>query len=200
MGRMAILLFVIILISESLLAGALILSLVKPSVRVWPPSRRSSWQQFLALTLNHVAKICTIPLGILDWNSFVLNHWLRFVFGGISVASGLLFALWGTWSLGIDMSVGVEGKLIKTGAYKYSRNPQYVGWCVFFVGYALICNSLLTFIATVIGAFLYYIVSFVEEPWLRERYGSQYEEYKSQVPRYIGSLKRKARHMSRPHA
>ena len=193
---MTIILFIIILISESFLAGVLMLSAAKQHVHIWPPSQGLGWRQFLALTLNHLAKICTFFLGIFDWDSFVLNHWLRFVFGGILVASGLLLALWGTWSLGIKMSVGTRGKLIKTGAYQYSRNPQYVGWCAFFVGYALICNSSLTLIATVIGALLYYAASFAEETWLEKRYGSQYDEYKSQVPRFIGLFRRKANHVS----
>ena len=188
---MATILFIFVLLGESFLAGILILSLTTPHGRVWPPSQRLGWQQYLALALNHVTKICTFFLGIFDWDSFVLNHWLKFVLGGILVVSGLLFALWGTWSLGINMSVGSGGRLVKTGAYRYSRNPQYVGWCTLFVGYALICNSSLTIIATAIGASLYCAASFAEEAWLKERYGSQYEEYRLQVPRYIGLLRRK---------
>jgi len=186
MVRMVLFLFITILISELLLAGVLILSFLNSDMRVWPPSQNPGLLQFLALAFNHTAKVCTIPLGILDWNSCIMNHWLRFVFGALFIATGILFALWGTRSLGTQMSWGKEDRLITSGAYRYSRNPQYVGWGTFFIGYALVCNSLLTFITTAVGLMLYFTASFVEEPWLSERYGSQYEKYKSQVPRFIG--------------
>ncbi len=38
----------------------------------------------------------------------------------------------------------------------------------------------------VLACLLFCLVPFIEEPWLRDRYGSAFDEYAAQVPRFVG--------------
>ena len=177
--------FVVVVICEVLIGWALILTIMVPRLRIWPPPGKRSWQYWYTWILTIISSLGTLILGVLDWNQFVFDHQLRFVPAGVGMVLGLALALWGVRSLGLHTTRGLEGDFVTTGAYRYSRNPQYVGDIVFFAGYALLCNSSLTFLTTALGIVLFLLTPFSEEPWLRERFGEQYDDYVAQVPRYV---------------
>ena len=178
-------LFLTTVVCELLLGGSLVLTIAVPSKRVWPPPSKRSWQYYYTWGLTIAATAGTLALGVLDWDSFVLDHWLRFPVGGGLILFGTAFALWGVWSLGVHQTLGLEGRLVTNGAYRYSRNPQYVGDILILVGYALVTNSTLTTITALLGMAWFFLAPFTEEPWLRERFGAEYEEYVQRVPRFI---------------
>jgi len=60
-----------------------------------------------------------------------------------------------------------------------------VGDILILVGYALVTNSTLTTITALLGMAWFFLAPFTEEPWLRERFGAEYEEYVQRVPRFI---------------
>jgi protein-S-isoprenylcysteine O-methyltransferase Ste14 len=190
---LARLVFSITLLGEVFLAAAFVLTIVKPSVRVWPPPSRYSWQFRYVWGLNLVSMLGGFALGVIDWNSFVFDHWLRFPLGLVLAAAGLTLVSWGTSTLSMHTTLGLEGALIASGAYRYSRNPQYIGYMAFFAGYALICNSTLTWIVSLLGIALFGITPFAEEPWLHKRFGERYEDYMKRVPRFLGAPRRSAR-------
>jgi len=100
--------FRVTVISEVLLGGGLILTLIKPRLRIWPPPERRSWQYAYTWMLTIVSALGMMALGILDWDSFVFGHWVRFVLGGGLFCHGLAFALWGMRSLGIHATQGLK--------------------------------------------------------------------------------------------
>jgi len=166
----------------------LIVSIAKPELRFWPPPDRPSWRYELmriAGVLGPLSIAGVLVLGVLDWDSFSWRHWSRFVVGGLLFASGGTFALWGFCGLGVRASQGLGGPLLAFGAYRYSRNPQYVGAVAGLFGYSLICNSALALIAWTLWSSWYLLAPFAEEPWLRERLGAPYGEYASKVRRFI---------------
>ena len=62
-----------------------LLSIVRPELSTWPPPRTSPWPRPVLVFVGPLFPIAVfgqLPLGILDWNSFVLDHWARFVAGG----------------------------------------------------------------------------------------------------------------------
>jgi protein-S-isoprenylcysteine O-methyltransferase Ste14 len=83
-------------------------------------------------------------------------------------------------------------KLVIVGAYRYVRNPMYLGfifgwiglWIVF--GKATLLAIVIAF-AVVLGVALFVVL--YEEPTLRRKFGSQYEEYCRHVPRWIPRLR-----------
>jgi len=161
------------------------LSIFRPEMRIWPPPRRDSWQYVYNGVASFTGLLGLVALGIIDWNSFALHHWARFLVGGLLMACGF-FALWGYLTLGVHASEGLGGNLVTTGPYRYSRNPQYVGAILAVLGYAIICNSILALITALLVSGWFVLVPFAEESWCREHLGTAYEEYAAKVPRFIG--------------
>jgi protein-S-isoprenylcysteine O-methyltransferase Ste14 len=166
----------------------LVLSIAKPRLRFWPPPPGPSWRREVtrvAGVLGPLSVVGMLALGVLDWDAFFWRHWSRFVVGGPLFVFGGAFALWGFFGLGVTASQGLGGPLLVSGAYRYSRNPQYVGTVAGLLGYGLICNSTLALTAVALSSSWYLLAPFAEEPWLRERLGAPYLEYVANVRRYL---------------
>jgi protein-S-isoprenylcysteine O-methyltransferase Ste14 len=174
--------FVALLVLGIVLVG----SIVWPERRVWPPPGRHSWQYRLVWTLIDVATLGILVVGVLDWNTFVFDHWLRLPIGAAVALGGGAFALWGIRHLSWHASLGLEAELVRTGPYRWTRNPQYVGDIVMLVGWGIVFNSLATWILCALGIAWFATAPISEEPWLREQYGEPYEDYRREVPRFLG--------------
>ncbi len=161
-------------------------SVLRPHQRVWPPPGATSWQYYYSLTLSLIWMLVFLALGVLDWNSFVFEHWSRFVLGGAGIVSGAAVSQRAVSALSLHATSGLVGELVTTGPYRYSRNPQYVAYIAIVVGYAVLCNSDLCLAAAALAALSFLLGPFAEESWLRERLGDQFEAYASQVPRFLG--------------
>ncbi len=176
-------------IGSLLLSNALLIfSIARPELRFWPPPDQLSWRyQFTRVTgvLGPLTLVGVLVLGVLDWDSAVFWHSGRFLFGGVLLSCGGGFALWGYFGLGVRASQGRQEGLVAAGAYRYSRNPQYVGTIVGLLGYAVACNSALTLVTWALWSAWFVMAPFAEEPWLREQLGAPYDEYAAKVPRFI---------------
>jgi len=76
--------------------------------------------------------------------------------------------------------------VVRTGPYRFSRNPIYLAFSLLHLGIALWWNSLwllLTLFAAV--AFMSFVVIPREERYLEARFPSEYLLYKSSVPRWL---------------
>jgi protein-S-isoprenylcysteine O-methyltransferase Ste14 len=78
------------------------------------------------------------------------------------------------------------GKLSLSGPYRWSRNPQYVGWFLFLLGFALTDWSLWCLAAMSVVAIALHLLVLVEEEHLRRVFGDPYQEFCRRIPRYIG--------------
>ena len=77
-------------------------------------------------------------------------------------------------------------KLITTGLYAWSRNPIYLGFCLFNIGIGIASNSFWILITFIPGAFLvYYIAIAKEEAYLEEKFGDEYRNYVTRVRRWL---------------
>lgn len=76
--------------------------------------------------------------------------------------------------------------LVVFGLYRFSRNPMYVAVSVMLLGWALTFASagLLVYAVLVMLAFHLRVV-FGEEPWLARTHGSQWQQYRSAVRRWL---------------
>ena len=81
-------------------------------------------------------------------------------------------------------------ELVITGPYRSVRNPIYVGVLWIFLGHflwfgywALLIYTVLAFIGVHSFVVLY------EEPTLKRKFGSEYEEYLKRVPRWIPKVR-----------
>lgn len=103
----------------------------------------------------------------------------------------------GIMLLGMDLFrkfsrwLGSKTPGLKTdGLYRYSRNPQFVGYGLAILGYILAWWTPLAWIGLLAYAALAYAVTLIEEEHLTRVYGDSYREYCQRVPRYLGLPKR----------
>lgn len=177
--------FRVVVTAVVLNSATVVLSIVRPDMRVWPPPGRDSWQYVYNGVVSFTGLLGVVVLGIVDWNSFIFDHRARFLVGGMLIVSGS-FALWGYLTLGMHASQGLGGDLVTTGPYRYSRNPQYVGTIPALLGYAIVCNSALALATALLVSGWFVLVPFAEESWCREHLGAAYGEYAAKVPRFLG--------------
>ena len=77
-------------------------------------------------------------------------------------------------------------KLVVTGIYRYVRNPMISGVIALVAGQALLLGSVpLLLYALLIFAINAVYIPLSEEPGLRRRFGQSYDDYASEVPRWL---------------
>ncbi len=77
-------------------------------------------------------------------------------------------------------------RLVTSGAYRWTRNPQNLGWGLLCSGIAIMGRSWLA-VVLALGfwvLFHFYVVS--EEAFLEDRFGREYREYCRRTRRYFG--------------
>lgn len=121
---------------------------------------------------------------------------------------GITLALLGTllFSLAVRqfrslarMSGQKEDDLITGGVYRYSRNPQNVGWFLFLVGIGLFGNSAASLMLTLVFWLVLHIyLVATEEPHLTRVFGERYRRYLSATPRYLGFAKSSVSNLQKP--
>ena len=76
--------------------------------------------------------------------------------------------------------------IVRTGPYRFSRNPIYLAFSVFQLGIAIWVDSL-WLLATLVAAMalIHYVVIPREEQYLERRFGAQYLDYKASVRRWL---------------
>jgi len=77
-------------------------------------------------------------------------------------------------------------KLVTSGLFRFSRNPNYLGMAITLFGVSILTGSLVTFIFP----FLFIILTEIfviptEERTLEKKFGKRYLEYKKQVRRWL---------------
>jgi len=134
--------------------------------------------------------------------SSLYNLWPLQIEGTTALMSGLvLFAVGNILTLAgaiefrsIRKTSGMEvSELITTGIYRWSRNPQFLGFYLALLGISVLGRSRYALLLTAIAIICChcYIVT-VEEPYLERIFGKKYIAYKSKTPLYLGVPKGKA--------
>jgi len=77
------------------------------------------------------------------------------------------------------------GRLTVRGLYRWSRNPQYVGWGVGIIGYALTGWTAECLASLLLFAVMVHLFILVEEEHLGRTFGEDYGTFCRAVPRYI---------------
>lgn len=115
------------------------------------------------------------------------------------VIAGEALRLWGVAIAGSETrTTGPVGGtfLITTGPFAYVRNPLYVGNIMIYLGFGVMSYALfpwLTLAAYLFFATQYSMIVSLEELYLRNRFGAEYERYAKSVPRFLPSLRRFAK-------
>ncbi|WP_254538829.1 methyltransferase family protein [Halomarina litorea] len=166
----------------ALLAAAMVISIRAPNHRLWPPGDHD-WRFGLYLILSGVVTVTLGATAYLDWRHLSTVPSLLLPVGEFIAGLGLLVTVASMTDLGVRETSGLPGEFRTDGFYQYSRNPQIVGLLFTVGGLAVTGNSLLGAAMCITAAVWLVLMPFAEEPWLRDHYGDEYEQYREAVPR-----------------
>jgi protein-S-isoprenylcysteine O-methyltransferase Ste14 len=172
----------------------------KPSEKV--PTGKTSWHErrlhvvagalFAPLWFGGIFLYALFPTSI-QFLSIPVPDWFRLIMAGIAFV-GTLFALWGYRTLGknwvhaLDPSEFLKRKsetLVTGGAYRYVRNPIYLGMFTFVIALALVAANWLLLLPSLVVVTLVYMQIGNEEKMLIAKFGEQYRDYMNRTPRLI---------------
>ena len=114
-----------------------------------------------------------------------LPAWIRYGLGIPIVALSNIVVWSAVRKFGIAQTGGAEGTLKTDGLYRYSRNPQYVADALMVFGWLLLSSSAAAVPLGAVGILLLLFAPFAEEPWLRERFGREFDNYCAKTRRYF---------------
>jgi protein-S-isoprenylcysteine O-methyltransferase Ste14 len=150
-------------------ASAVFLVIAPGFVAGWVPWWISHWRvhaSFFGMPLFRWIGVLLIALGIIG----LLDCFLRFALQG----------------LGTPAPVLPTRRLVVTGLYPYVRNPMYSAVVATILGQGLILgNVTLLEYGGLVWLLFHLFVLVYEEPTLRTSFGSEYESFCAEVPRWI---------------
>ena len=137
-----------------------------------------------------------IPWWVTQWEFrpafFGLN--LTRILGGILIIVGVpglvdSFSRFALEGLGTPAPIAPPQKLVVTGLYRYVRNPIYIAVVAVIVGQALLFGDWrLIWYGALLWLVFHVAVVMYEEPTLKETFGTEYESFRANVPRWIPRL------------
>jgi len=180
----------ILIVAVGMMAGAYMLgillwSIAQPERRIWPPDNATTAIKFRVWFMTILIFTAAFLLGVLDWNHFDWPASLRWGIGLPLVIIGNIVVWRGVHKIGMAATSGEATGLKTDGLYKWSRNPQYVADIVILIGWCILAASLWTLPMLAVGLAVLMVAPIAEEPWLIEKYGAAYKNYKSTVRRYF---------------
>jgi len=113
------------------------------------------------------------------------------ILGGILIIVGVpgivdSFARFALEGLGTPAPIAPTQKLVVTGLYRYVRNPIYIAVVAVIVGQALLFGGgRLLWYGALLWLFFHVWVVMIEEPMLKQTFGTEYESFRTNVPRWI---------------
>ena len=75
--------------------------------------------------------------------------------------------------------------LVDTGIYRFTRNPMYVAYFVYFLGCVILTHSLILFLILMVFQISAHWIILSEERWCIRQFGDEYIKYMNKVRRYI---------------
>lgn len=88
-----------------------------------------------------------------------------------------------SWRIGVDSAQ--KTKLVKTGVFRISRNPIFLGMMVTLSGLFLVIPNAITLLILILGIVVINVQVRLEEEYLRTTHGAEYTAYMQRVGRWI---------------
>ena len=149
-----------------------------PAFRIWPPVA-------LGVPLG-IGLVLTATVGDPASLPDDLSRWA----GAVLIA---VFGLWNGWTLLVMathrtsvLPGGSTMLVLRTGPFRVSRNPLYLGLIVLAAGLALIVPSTWGLLSLPIGiGALWWGAIAPEERYLAAKFGAEYDAYRARVRRWV---------------
>lgn len=106
---------------------------------------------------------------------------------GLSVTGAAVYAAGLILLIGsvVNFAAPSENGFNRNGLYRFSRNPMYVAYFVYFIGCAILSQSLPLLVLAVVFQISAHWIILSEERWCIGKFGEEYLRYMEQVRRYI---------------
>jgi protein-S-isoprenylcysteine O-methyltransferase Ste14 len=155
--------------------------------------------------LGTLAFVLVVPTTVVGYVPYALTGWVMrppFFPGARIVGAVLLLAALQLF-VGFNLRFVREGegtpapiaptrRLVVGGPFRYVRNPGYVAVVALVAAQGLFLGSLRVLAYAIALAVAFHLfVLFYEEPTLRRVYGTQYDDYCRQVPRWLPGPRRR---------
>jgi len=140
-----------------------------------PMQGQEQWAYWV-YQLSTVGILVTVALQSIRWTP----AWLF----GLGLAVYVL-GLAGCGASVVSFAAPADHGLRTRGAYRFSRNPMYVAYFVYFLGCVLLTQSLGLLGLVFLFQFSAHWIILAEERWCAEQFGGEYEQYKKRVRRYF---------------
>ena len=133
---------------------------------------------FMALLLNWLLPLPYVFPGILEWFGYAL----------VVIGLGLPFSAANQF-MKAHTTLDPHGSvttIVRSGPYQFSRNPIYLGFLCFLIGFPLIFRTYWGLILSPLFIMLMNrLVIKHEEAYLQKKFGDVYASYKSRVRRWL---------------
>jgi len=135
-----------------------------------------------------ITVLLEIGIGVLPAARFIPESWRPV--GIALILAGLAFAIWGNRQFsraGTTVHPFEEAsQLVTTGAFRFSRNPMYLGMVLVLIGTAVILGKLIPLLFPfVFGKLISILFIRHEEIRLQTQFGAPYVDYMRRVRRWI---------------
>lgn len=142
--------------------------------------------KFASFTMAAVQIISLLV--VIEAYLLLAQHIIRCAGIGISMVGAAVFitamaCMKTSWRAGVDS--GQHTELIRSGIYRISRNPAFLGFDLFYIGFAMAFSNPLQLVFTLLCVILFHLQILEEEQYLPIVFGSAYEEYKRVTARYF---------------
>lgn len=122
-------------------------------------------------------------INLFSWSNRMQYTWLFISFIGVAVFITAMITMKNSWRAGVDASQ--HTKLVRNGIYRISRNPAFLGFDLFYLGFALAYSNPLQIVLAVFCITMLHLQISEEEKFLPEVFGKDYLDYKKSVGRYF---------------
>ncbi|MBW1851033.1 MAG: hypothetical protein JRJ15_06310 [Deltaproteobacteria bacterium] len=205
MDRIKLVVFLIALISWIVISKMVFQKVRRDYTEQGKLTKLSSFLQIIVFVLHAQLFTCSYwDLSLVRADEYLsVSYWLKnapefsssftsLIFGSCLAVTGILIL--GLGFKGLESFARADGqrvdKLISESIYRFTRNPQIIGYGLIVLSVPFIWNSLLALIAALVYWVGTRMMVMAEEEHLHRIFDQEYGEYCKRTPRYFGTFRR----------
>ena len=132
-----------------------------------------------------IAEVASIIIGTTAFPLFLRIIGLFVAASGVAVFIAAVVTMRDSWRVGVPEEK--KTTIVTTGIFSVSRNPAFLGFDLLYLGILLMFFNPFLLVFSLFSAIMLHLQTVVvEEPFLREAFGKDYENYTKSVCRYLG--------------
>lgn len=144
------------------------------------------WATFVVIPVEIISIILYPRITLIPAIKFCpVLQWTGLAIAAIGVAFFIvaMLTMADSWRAGIPDSD--KTAFVQKGIYRISRNPAFVGFDLMYIGLLLAFPNIIHLLFAVFPVVMLHLQIRQEEVFLRNTFGTEYEEYSEKVRRYI---------------